>query len=160
MFCTTPWTCRHLSMTLHVSSLYKFTIFTAVSSLQQQGNFRQITIVPSWWKQNKLKLKTLPAIMNIVQSTNAERSGHIHKSSPAITDMTDHAQKGFGMGAFWIAQIFQLQIFHNNQPENLPPPPPPPFIYSLPHKSRFLKNVTSSFGISLQSYHHLLTMSF
>lgn len=47
-------------------------------------------------KTTNLNSKMSPAITNLVSPTNAEGSGHIHKSSPAITDKTDDAQKGFG----------------------------------------------------------------
>lgn len=40
--------------------------------------------------------KMSPAIMNLFWSINAEKYGHVHKSSPAITDKTDDAQKGTG----------------------------------------------------------------
>lgn len=60
---------------------------------------------------------------------------------------------------FWATQILNLQIFYNYQPETLLFSPAVHFFPPTQH-SHFLKNFSSSFGISLQSYHHLLTVPF
>lgn len=60
---------------------------------------------------------------------------------------------------FWATQILNLQIFYNYQPETLLFSPAVHFFPPTQH-SHFLKNFSSSFGISLQPYHHLLTVPF